>query len=149
MSAAPVDFGRTTFVDVGSGMGRVVLLAARRPFKQVVGIELSPALHAVAVKNRERWFDHRQQCRDIRLVLSDACAFRFPAGNLLLYLYNPFARPVLRALVEKLLRESASSREMVFCYHTPVQRAVIEDTRAFELVKDLQFGAIYRRPQSA
>jgi SAM-dependent methyltransferase len=145
MSAAPLDCGGTTFIDIGSGMGRVVLLAARHTFKQVVGIELSPALHAVAVENRRRWVDRLQRCRDIHLIVGDACTFRFPAGNLLLYLYNPFGPSVLRALLEKLLCESPPSREIVLCYHTPVERAAIEDTGAFKLVKDLHFGVIYRR----
>ena len=42
-----------TFVDVGSGKGRVLLLAARHPFKRVVGIEFSPSLCEQARRNIE------------------------------------------------------------------------------------------------
>ncbi|MDQ6933553.1 MAG: class I SAM-dependent methyltransferase, partial [Candidatus Eremiobacteraeota bacterium] len=92
MHALPVDFGKSAFVDIGSGMGRVVLLAARHPFKQIVGIELSPALHEIAAANLKRWVDPQQRCKDIRLVCADASTFDFPAGNLVVYLYNPFRR---------------------------------------------------------
>src|SRR5690242_15271826 len=33
------------FIDLGSGMGRVVLMAAEFPFARVVGVELSPQLN--------------------------------------------------------------------------------------------------------
>ena len=59
------------FVDAGAGMGRALLLATRRPFKQIVGIEVSPALAAIARENVERWLHTYEQarCRDVRVVL--------------------------------------------------------------------------------
>jgi tRNA G46 methylase TrmB len=42
------------FVDIGSGMGRVVLMAARRPFQRVVGIERSTELTEIARDERPR-----------------------------------------------------------------------------------------------
>src|ERR1700739_138897 len=38
----------TTFVDVGAGMGRAMLLAAGMPFRAVVGVELNPPLVRIA-----------------------------------------------------------------------------------------------------
>ena len=38
------DVARATFVDLGSGMGRAVMEAATLPFRQAVGVEISPAL---------------------------------------------------------------------------------------------------------
>lgn len=144
MGAVAIDWPNTTFVDVGSGMGRVVLLAARRPFKQIIGVELSSALHEVALENRKTWVDAHQQCTDVRFVRGDVCATPLPAGNLLLYLYNPFGRPVLTALLEKVLAQREPSREIVLCYHTPVEREAIDDTGVFELLEDLHFGLLYR-----
>ena len=42
------------FVDLGSGKGRVLLLAAELPFKEIIGVEFSPELHAIALANIER-----------------------------------------------------------------------------------------------
>jgi len=44
-----------TFVDVGAGMGRAMLLAARMPFRAVVGAELNPALAKIAQRNLVLW----------------------------------------------------------------------------------------------
>ena len=40
-----------TFVDIGSGKGRVLLTAARFPFRQVVGLEQSADLNQIAARN--------------------------------------------------------------------------------------------------
>ncbi len=143
MNAVATDYPNTTFIDIGSGMGRAVLLAARRPFKQVIGIEISPALHEVALENRRSWSDARQQCADIRLARADACTFPFPAGSLLLYLFNPFHGPAFARFLKKVLAGNGVA-EVILCYHTPVERSAIEATGAFELLKDLGFGVIYR-----
>ena len=37
-----------SFIDVGAGMGRAVLLAAELPFRQVAGVELNPTLAGIA-----------------------------------------------------------------------------------------------------
>src|SRR6202012_4517788 len=37
---APID--DFTFIDIGAGMGRAVLLASETPFRQVLGVELHP-----------------------------------------------------------------------------------------------------------
>ncbi len=89
----------TTFVDIGSGMGRVVLIASRLPFKQVVGVEISPALHEVARENLATYDRALQRCSDVRLVRADAADYAFPRGELALYLYNPFRAPVLASVL--------------------------------------------------
>lgn len=141
LDAVPCMVEDATFVDVGAGMGRVVLLAARRPFKAVIGIEISPALLAVARENLERYDDTTRRCREIRLVRADAAVYRYPRGTLVLYLYNPFRAPVLERVLKSV---SALRREVVVLYHTALEREVVE-RHGFEIVDDLGFGSVYRR----
>src|SRR5882672_929842 len=49
-----IDVGRFVFVDYGCGKGRVLVLAAERPFLRVEGVELSDDMHRVAVRNVAR-----------------------------------------------------------------------------------------------
>lgn len=142
LDASPLRPQAATFVDVGAGMGRVVLLAARRPFRAVVGVELSPALVAVARDNLVAADDPRRVARDVRIVRADAARYAFPRGDLVVYLYNPFRAPVLQALLRRLQRGPA--REVVLLYHTPVERAVIDAEGGFELLADVGFGVAYR-----
>jgi SAM-dependent methyltransferase len=66
-----------TFVDLGSGMGRAVLVASEFPFRRIVGVEIVPELHAIASRN-VRQYRGRQQCRDIHLLQLDALRYRQP-----------------------------------------------------------------------
>ncbi len=144
LDAVPLAPERTTLVDVGSGLGRVVLHAARRPFRQIVGVEISPALHEVAKENRAA-FRGAPACRDIRLVRADAATFAFPKGDLVVYLYNPFRSEILRPLLDRL--SSGPARTVILAYHTPVERATVDAHPGFELLTDLGFGLIYRGSQ--
>lgn len=142
LKSIPEPLEETTFVDVGSGMGRAVLLAARRPFKAVVGIEISGSLHEVARENLERFEDEARRCNDVRLIRADAATYRFPRGDLAVYLYNPFRAAVLEPMLRRLL---AVPRAITLLYHTPVERASIDATKAFDVVEELPFASIFRR----
>ena len=50
---APIE--EFTFVDLGAGMGRAMLLASEYPFRSVVGVELNPTLARIARKNVALW----------------------------------------------------------------------------------------------
>ena len=132
---------RTTLVDLGAGMGRVVLHAATRPFRQIVGVEISPALLEVAKENR-RAYRGELRCGDVRLVRADAARFTFPRGDLAIYLYNPFRANVLAPILDRLA--AGPAREVTVLYHTPVERAVLDEHPAFALERDLGIGLVYR-----
>lgn len=144
LDASPLAPEQVTFVDIGAGMGRVVFLAARRPFRAVIGVEISPALVEIARENLGTLDDSRRLARDVRFVQADASAYHFPPGDLVVYLYNPFAEPVLTVMLERLCARPAAD-EVVLLYHTALGHAAIEATRAFEVIADLGFGLAYRR----
>lgn len=94
-----------TFIDLGSGKGRVLLMASDYPFKRIVGVEFMPELHRAAQKNIAGYSNGRQQCRHIESVCMDARDFQFPPGPLVVYLFNPFSESTF-AQVLKNLRQS-------------------------------------------
>jgi SAM-dependent methyltransferase len=96
----------TTFIDIGSGKGRIVLMAARLPFRAVVGVEYSRELHETAERNLKQARFLPRSCRDVRLVCTDAREYRFPEGRLAIYLYNPFREPILRQVLGQLAGRS-------------------------------------------
>lgn len=142
LDASPVGPGGATFVDVGAGLGRVVLVAARRPYRTVIGVEISPALAQIARENVERARDRRQTCRDVRIVRADARAYRFPRGDLVVYLFNPFGAAVLDPMLRNVAAHATG--DVALLYHTPIERAAVDATGAFELVEDRGFGLVYR-----
>jgi SAM-dependent methyltransferase len=113
-----------TFVDAGAGMGRAVLLAAEYPFKQVVGVEISPALYEIALDNLARAPREKRRCRDVRLVRADARMWRYPSGNLVVFLFNPFDAEALRTTLGSILHRPNAGATWLL-YHTPVEEAAI------------------------
>jgi SAM-dependent methyltransferase len=85
-----------TFVDVGAGMGRAVLLAAEMEFRAAVGVELNPTLARRARKNAAIWRAAGRARTPIRIVCKDAVDFRFPVGPCVAFLFNPFGATVMR-----------------------------------------------------
>src|SRR5579864_7137056 len=57
-----------TFIDLGSGKGRVLLMASDYPFKRIIGVEFMLELHRVAQKNIAGYSSDRQQCRQIETI---------------------------------------------------------------------------------
>src|SRR5882724_11277495 len=67
-----------SFLDVGAGKGRALLLAAELPFRKVIGVELSEDLARVAQKNITIWKRLAHPRAKIRVMHEDAMEFRWP-----------------------------------------------------------------------
>jgi SAM-dependent methyltransferase len=102
-----------SFVDVGAGKGRALLLAAELPFRKVIGVELSEELSRIAQKNVARWTRVVRPKSKIRVVQGDAAKFRWPRTPLLVYLYNPFACSLVAQMAESLAAAAASGSGLV------------------------------------
>lgn len=93
-----------TFIDLGSGKGRMLFVAAELPFSRIIGVEFSASLHKKAVQNLTQFRFRKQGCKHIESVLSDAAEYEFPEGNLVLYLFNPFGADTIRRVLANLER---------------------------------------------
>lgn len=109
-----------TFLDVGCGKGRALMLALKYPFGRIVGWELSPELTQVAADNLRRFTAEWRRDVPVEALAGDATGMELPAGPLVLYMYHPFAAPVmvrfLAGLRESLKREP---REVYLLYVNP------------------------------
>jgi SAM-dependent methyltransferase len=121
------------FVDLGSGKGQAVFLAAEFPFKRAIGVELSPALHAIARENCGTFRSARQACHCIELICGDAAEFTFPNEPLVIYIFNSFDDVVLSQVLSRLIASiDAHPRDVVMIYHNPQHREVVEASGAFQ-----------------
>jgi SAM-dependent methyltransferase len=107
-----------SFVDLGCGKGRVLLVASEYPFQRVVGVDISAELSAIARANAAK---HRARSRsrtEIAVVTTDATQFDFPKSNLLLHLYHPFDPTVTDAVLSNLERSVEPDTRVVVAYLT-------------------------------
>ena len=145
MASLKIDFQEFTFIDIGSGKGRVLLMAADYPFRRILGIELLPALHRVAQENLSAYKSDSQQCFALETVCGDAREFVFPAEPILLYLFNPL--PEL-ALIEVMANLENSLRQfprvVYLLYHNPLLENVLAKHPAFTKIGGTPLHSLFR-----
>lgn len=125
--------GSCTFVDLGCGKGRPLLVATEFPFRDIVGIELSPELAQTARHNTQLVAALHPARARARVETGDASEFPLPAGDLVLFLYHPFSAPLMQKVVEQLeraLRDESTRRCFVVLYN-PVHGALFDASPAF------------------
>ncbi len=119
-------WSRFTFVDLGCGKGRALLLASRLPFQRILGVELDPSLAAIAQANLLAFVAPWQQCHALAVLHADATAVDLPRTPLLLYLYHPFLAPALKRVLRRLERSLREHpREVWLVYINPEAEHVL------------------------
>ncbi len=128
------------FVDLGSGKGRVVLQAARYPFKRVIGVEIAADLSEIAGANvratRER---RRLACEDIELVTADILEYELPPDVTVAYMYNPVRGRTFELAIDRLISAlDERPRPFRLIYSTPVEHDRLMGTGRFEVVREVR-----------
>src|SRR5262245_56963172 len=120
-----------TFVDLGSGMGRAVLVASEFPFRRIVGVEISPRLHEIASRNVRR-YRGRRQCRNIELKRMDAVDYEPEAEDTVFFFNFPFRERLMTQVVATLERSlRAHPRRAFLAFVNPETAHVVERSPAF------------------
>jgi SAM-dependent methyltransferase len=145
LEAVPIDFGQFTFIDIGSGKGRPLLMASEYPFRRVIGVELLPELHEIAEENIRRFPEERKRCRDIEAVQGDATEFKFPQEALLVFMFHPLPESGFRKVVENLEHSTrGDSRPVWLIYANPLFEAVVMASPLFRKVAGTAQYSIYK-----
>jgi SAM-dependent methyltransferase len=129
------------FVDIGSGKGRVLLIAAQYGFRKVVGVEFSPALCVIARANIERFRAKSKLRSAVEVVEGDAAAYQFAADDCVLFMFNPFDGYILTKVVRNLgdsLRKHP--RRLCVIYNTPRYHEVLDASGLFSAKNDYEIG---------
>jgi predicted RNA methylase len=116
------------FLDVGCGMGRIVLEAAMRyRMKRVVGLELSVALAGIAEQNVRR--NRKRLQTPVEIVAGDVDDYDIPSDVTVVYLYNPFGGPILAHFIQRLVESvDRTPRRVRIIYANPQWESVLEAT---------------------
>lgn len=139
-----LDYAATSFIDLGCGKGRVLLMAGALPFARVVGVEYSTQLAGIARDNLQRYRGPRA-AGGIAVQTCDATRFEYPPGDLVVFMYHPFDEVIMRQVVQGLVAlAQAQPRRLVVLYFKPVYAALWDAADGFELRHD---SALYRAYQ--
>ncbi len=136
LASLPLQPDTFTFVDMGSGKGRALLVASEFPFKEIVGIELSEQLHRTAEANVRLYKPTTQQCSTFDLKCMNALDYAYGEGPLVLFLFDPFGREVLADAIANLEASlKASPREAYIVYVYPQYEDLLQNSTALRKIK--------------
>lgn len=144
---AGIELGGFTFIDIGSGKGRVLLMASDYGFRRIVGVELIPALHRIATENLAKYQSETRRCFAVESVCCDATEFAFPAEPVVVYIFHSLPEAPLRAMISRLgtsLR--VSPRQAFVMYHNPVLEHVLTECTWLTKIGGTSQCAIYAAP---
>jgi SAM-dependent methyltransferase len=97
------------FIDLGSGKGKACFYAATRyRFKRIIGVEFSAPLVEAATVNSRKF-----GAENIFFVNDDAAGFSLPAGDNLVFLFNPFGEAILRKFLDNNMEKFRQSRTVI------------------------------------
>jgi SAM-dependent methyltransferase len=126
------------FIDFGCGKGRVVHQAAKRPFKKVIGVEVSAPLAEVAregIAARR----HEHKCKDVEIVVADAREYRVPDDLTIAYFFHPFIGETFDVVLGDIVGSiDRNPRRVWIVYGYPRAAAQVEATGRFRLVRQLR-----------
>jgi SAM-dependent methyltransferase len=114
------------FIDIGSGKGRVVALAAQQPVRSVIGIEYEPALVAIAEENVRRL---KSAKAPIQIVQGAAESFDYQDVSAA-YCFNAIEADILDHILAKIEADRAPRPfRIAFVEESPAQALVFERHR--------------------
>jgi predicted RNA methylase len=129
MTYLPRDLTGYTFVDVGSGKSRTLLLASCYGFAKALGVEFAKELVACSRDNIARFRSDRQKCRDLEIVEADATEFVFPETPLVIYFYNPFTAEVFDAVLNNIVASLAAAKRRCYIVYASSSHDAIDWAR--------------------
>lgn len=100
---------KLTFIDLGCGKGRALLVASEIGFGEVVGVEFASELVDIATANLAK-----MRITEARVVHADAGDFEFPTTDMVVYLYNPFSKEVLQRVLANLQKCGCAARYVIY-----------------------------------
>ncbi len=114
-----------TFVDLGSGKGRVTCMAALWHLREVIGVDDDPDMCAIARRNAERM---RGRISPIRIEQTPAQNFDYTCGTVF-YMFNPFGPRTLSVILQKLNEGlAARPRNIRIIYATPAHENLLQQS---------------------
>jgi SAM-dependent methyltransferase len=139
------DYSNFTFLDIGSGKGRVLFVAAEYPFRKVVGVEFATHIHELAVANIHRYNHWGQKCANIESINANAAEFEFPNENLVIYLANPFGPEVMGRMLANLDRSiERNPRHVIVLLLWPERSYHVSQVSRLEAYKQTRRHHIYQ-----
>lgn len=124
IKALNTDVSEKVFLDIGSGKGRALILAAEAGFRKVIGVEYASELNDMAHANIET-VRNRFPNTEFVLQEGDALEYEIPEEVDVIYLFNPFDKAATRGLLKQVKPAFERKKPILLVYVHPIHSEVL------------------------
>lgn len=125
------DTSQFVFYDYGCGMGRALVTASEFAFLEIVGVELSKELCAIAVENAQKIANYFPDRARISVKQDDAIAVELQGGRLVIFMYHSFGRTTLTFIINKLEGLVGTGCDVFVIFENPVNGDLLDQSTQF------------------
>lgn len=125
----------STVVDLGSGKGRILLVAAESGFEAATGVEFAGELCRIARKNIETFRRRSGNRAKIEIVEGDVAEYESPLTDTVYVLFNPFDELVTGQFFARLVASFKEyPRRILICLYNTQSVDLIREITSFEVI---------------
>jgi|TARA_B100000315_G_scaffold248463_1_gene278380 SAM-dependent methyltransferase len=107
-----------TFIDYGCGLGRVLFIATRYPFRRIIGIEASPNLSQEAVDNLTEFYARKSlKTPEWEIVQHDATTYAVPEDATVFFFNDPFDETVMNPVISRICNSQDKAPRDIFAVY--------------------------------
>ena len=126
-------------LDMGSGKGKVLILAGKYGFKKVIGVDISEKINRIAQENIKK-MKPKLVCKEYQVLTSNASTFEIPIDVTHIYFFNPFPYKVMEAVMIQIKKSTAMFyRPITLVYYNPKHAEKLECDWTLKKIKELLF----------
>jgi 16S rRNA G966 N2-methylase RsmD len=132
----------SVFVDMGSGKGRVLLMASMYNFKRITGVEISSKLCEIARNNIAIYEKKLKRPLHIEVVNEDVLKYNIKNDENVFYFYKPFDNFVMEKIIERVIKslnDKPRKGWLIINNFIPFS-AMIENKYKFPAIKKFIYG---------
>ncbi len=131
-----INYKKYIFIDLGSGKGKVTLIASKFRFKKILGIEIIRNLVQQAKKNEKIFFakkwNKKYKCK-IDYICSDAEKYPINSEKKVYFMFDPFPNQKLKKILKKIFKQKYS-KNYIIAFNPP---RIIAHNSKLKLIKTI------------
>ncbi|MBO6655867.1 MAG: class I SAM-dependent methyltransferase [Pseudomonadales bacterium] len=131
---------KCSFLDAGSGKGKVLLEARKLGFEHIYGVELDPELHSISKSNLAK-----HDCERCTLINANVLDVPLPDDIGVIFLYHPFHERIMKTFIDTIERHCSERKiACLIIYVRPKYDALLSNWRKLhEFSKYMQDTAVF------
>ena len=111
-----INYNKYNFIDLGSGKGKVTLIASKFRFKKILGIEIIKSLVQQSKRNEKIYFtkkwNEKYKCK-IEYICIDAEKYTVNSEKNVYFMFDPFPDEKLKKILNKITNQKPSKNFII------------------------------------